>query len=314
MTQARLFRILDIPQFLNKKTKTTVINNRYRFTKGNQILLTGVSGFFSLFPKSVFTVVQDDMGQCGWLSQLTFDETGMIAWVDMLSKTETARDSDFQRLIEYSSEIAGNRGMTALGIVMDEGDPLIPPLRAIGFSACFFQSILCAPFDNSAQSDGSWQAVSNNGLNAFGKLEREQVPAAAARLFRNTGKDNCFVFTKGQTPLSVAKAARTRKITYIEPIFHPEITNPSNTLQTLAKTFNADEENTLYATIPGFQGWIEPLLIGNGWQLICKQTVYVKYLAVKAEEMNRVGEISKMNVIPLGLQIEKTNEYRTHER
>ena len=59
MTQARLFRILDIPQFLNKKTKTTVINNRSRFTKGNQILLTGTCnrlkdhGFEVLLPQSI---------------------------------------------------------------------------------------------------------------------------------------------------------------------------------------------------------------------------------------------------------------------
>ncbi len=300
MAQVRTFRLYDMKFFLETENKYYCLSNRTRFTNNQFSLTTCFLDSLNLLSSESIAVARGPYLTYYWGGQISFDMKKNTAWFSWLIAGKHSNNSNLLELLEFLVTKAGKAGMQSCAVVLDEGQWVTGSFRQIGFSVYSKQTVWC--YKGELNSDGeNWQSVSVTPFDEYDLFYESQITPLIRQLGSNWNQENIYALKKDGMIQATAKAtAQSGNRVYLEPIFNPGVENPAKSMLSLAKQINHTTDQEVYVMIPGFQAWANDPFNEENFNLVCRQTVFVKNLAAKVVEEKPAIQLENGYLQPVG--------------
>lgn len=191
------------------------------------------------------------------------------------------------RLIEYLSQLAGERGALRLLADVDEHSQAFEALRQTSFAIFarqrIWQLLLRA---STTTQNSSWRAANGQDALAIRLLYNNLVPGLVQQVepFETQRPHGLMHYRDGELRAYVDLRYGRCGI-WAQPFFHPEVEDVPARLADLYQTIPNRFARPLYFCVRSYQAWLEPAIEALGAEAGPRQAVMVRTLTVQQKAL-----------------------------
>lgn len=296
MTEPRSLGLRDLPRLARARGQAVPLDTTRLLTRGNPLDAAGLLAYMDV-RRHVYSALAAENGIAllGGISHRPGENHAQLSY---LAPKDQLDHPHLPVLIEHLTGQAGKWGAFHLLAELEEDSIGFAPLRRAGFSLYASQRIWDASSVTGSASEFKWQRTRSVDLPAVQSLHAQIVPPLLQPIEPAPREPVGYFSNSGGHAFAIVISGPAG--TVIQPLIHPDTSEPGARLLTLIRQVAGHSKLPVYVCMRTYQAWLGQPLEGIGAKPGPRQAVMVRHLArmIKEGHPVRAAQPAHISVQP----------------